>query len=213
MLKQVFLIRHAQSEEDIDSAMHGRVPDQRIAITSTGKKQVLDLVKKLAPKISVYKRIKIITSFSNRADQTMLLFCSQFPLIHFDILFESCIRNLNWGNVDEFSLKKVEQERYLVGVLYFQFPCGDNTPEFVHNIECFVNKLKKEGKAKKHPECMIIFTHGFALRVIAKVFLNINDEDFRFLANPPNCYVSTIDIIKTGEAVLKELLPKTNFKF
>ncbi len=213
MLKQVFLVRHAQSEEDIDPAIHGRIPDQRISITSIGKKQVLDLVRILTPKISRYKKVKIITSFSNRAGQTMSLFCSMFPLIDFDVLFEPCIRNLNWGNVDECSLKEVEQERYRVGVLYFQFPCGDSTPAFVRNIACFTKKLQKERKSENHSECVIIFTHGFALRVIAKMFLQISDEDFRLLANPPNCYVSTINITKTGKVILKEPLPRINFKF
>lgn len=213
MLKRVFLVRHAQSEEDINAAMHGRVPDQRISITSTGKKQVMDLAKILKPKISAYKKVKIITSSSNRAGQTMSLFCSMFPLIDFDISFESCIRNLNWGNVDEFSLKEVEQERYRVGVLYFQFPCGDNTPDFVRDIECFVNNLKIKGQAEDYPECAVIFTHGFALRVIAKIFLQISDEDFRSLANLPNCYVATMDITKKGEVILKTPLPKTKFKF
>jgi len=213
MLKQVFLVRHAQSEEDIDPVVHGRVPDQRISITSTGKKQVLRLVEILTPKISTHKRIKIITSPSNRAGQTMSLFCSHFPLTYFNVFFESCIRNLNWGNVDEITIKEIEQERYRAGVLYFRFPGGDYTPDFVRDIEYFVKKLRGEGKEDKHPECVIIFTHGFALRVVAKIFLEISDEDFRSLANPPNCYVATIDLAVTGEASLREPLLKTEFKF
>lgn len=209
MLKQVFLVRHAQSEEDIDPAIHGKISDHRISITSTGKNQVFELVNVLAPKISLYKRIKIVISPSNRVGQTMSLFCSHFPLIDFNILHEPCIRNLNWGNVDEHSIKEVECERYRAGVLHFQFPGGDNTPDFVRNIECFVDGLRFEGKSKKHPECTIVFTHGFALRVIAKAFLKISDEDFRSLANPPNCYVSTIDIAEDGDALLKHPLPRT----
>lgn len=213
MLKQVFLVRHAQSEEDINPAMHGKVSDQRISITSAGKKQVSDLVNILAPKIFAYKKIKIVTSPSNRAGQTMSLFCSSFPSIDFDILFEQCIRSLNWGNVDEHSIKEVEQERYRVGVLHFQFPGGDNTPNFVRDIECFVNSLRFAGRFDDHPECAVFFTHGFALRVIAKAFLKISDEDFRSLANPPNCYVATIDITGGVDALLRYPLPRTKLRF
>jgi len=211
MLKQVFLVRHAQSEEDVKPSMHNSVSDRRISITAIGKRQTLETVEILSPKISTYQRVKIITSPSNRAEQTMSSFCSSFPLIDFDLMIESRIRNLNWGNVDESTIKEVEKERYRVGVLHFQFPQGDYTPDFVRDIECFVEELKEEGKSENYPECAIVFTHGFALRIIVKAFLAVSDEEFRFFANPPNCYVAILDNVDSGKFVLREPLPKINF--
>lgn len=211
MLKQIFLIRHAQSEEDIDPNIRNGVHDSRIAITSTGKSQVASVAKILHPKISGYKHIKIVTSPSNRAHQTMSLFRSYFPAISFEVVHEKCIKNLNWGNVDETTLKEVEQERYRVGVLYFQFPEGDNTSEFVKRIEKYIARLIRDGRDETYSECVIIFTHGFALRVIAKALLNMSDEEFRYLSNPPNCYVATVNIIKL-RITLEEPLPKIKFK-
>lgn len=211
MLKQVFLVRHAQSEEDVHPDVRNSISDRRISITAMGKKQALETARMLSSEISAYHEVKIITSPSNRADQTMSLFCSSFPSINFCTSIESRIRNLNWGNVDEKTIKEVEEERYRVGVLRFQFPQGDYTPDFVHGIECFVEELKEVGMSEKHPECAVIFTHGFALRVIVKAFLAITDEEFRFLANPPNCYVAVLNSVKPGQFVLKEPLPKINF--
>lgn len=213
MLKQVFLVRHAQSEEDVDPSMRNGTTDRRISITTVGKRQALEAAEILSPKIFVYQRVKIITSPSNRANQTMSLFCSSFPLIDFDSSIEPRIRNLNWGNVDENTVKAVEKERYRVGVLHFQFPQGDSTPDFVRGVEDFIGELKEEGMSKNHPECAVIFTHGFALRIIVKAFLATTDEDFRFLANPPNCYVATLDRGESGEFILQEPFPKVNFEF
>lgn len=211
MLKQVLLIRHAQSEEDVTPDIRSRVSDRRIAITTTGKNEVLEMVEALRRKISRYRKILVITSPSNRADQTMSLFCSCFPEINFVFTREECIRNLNWGSVDESNLKFVEEERYRVGVLYFQFPDGDNTLEFVKKVEDFVRNLLKKGRRKNHPRCVLIFTHGFALRVIVKAFLGMSDDEFRYLANPSNCYVATLDVTKS-EVVLQEPLPKVSFE-
>lgn len=141
----------------------------------------------------------------------MSLFCSYFPAINFEVVHEKCIKNLNWGNVDETTLKEVEQERYRVGVLYFQFPEGDNTSEFVKRIEKYVTQLIRDGRDETYSECVIIFTHGFALRVIAKALLNMSDEEFRYLSNPPNCYIATVNITKS-EIALEEPLPKIKFK-
>jgi broad specificity phosphatase PhoE len=211
MLKQIFLVRHAQSEEDVNPNVRNKVHDHRISITSAGKEQVANLVSALRTKISGYKCVRIVTSESNRARQTMLLFSSYFSDIDFEITHEECVRNLNWGNVDEYTVRSVERERYRVGVLYFQFPEGDNTPAFVEKIERYVAKLLESGRAEKHPECTIIFTHGFALRVIVKALLSMNDAEFRYLSNPPNCYVATVHITKSGN-VLEEPLPRIKFK-
>jgi len=73
------------------------------------------------------------------------------------------------------------------------------------------DEFGKDWRAEAHPECVIIFTHGFALRVIAKAFLHMSDEEFRYLSNPPNCYVATVNITKSG-IVLKEPLPKIKSK-
>lgn len=211
MLKRIFLIRHAQSKEDVDPSINSKVPDCKISITTEGKQQALKMVKILAPKIFTYQRVKVITSPSNRADQTMSVFCSKFPMIDFDLSTESRIRNLNWGKVSADTIKAVEKDRYRVGVLHFQFPGGDNTPDFVSGINCFVRELKKSGTSKDYPECAVIFTHGFALRIIVKAFLAMSDDDFRFLANPPNCYVATLSKIHSGEFVLENPLPKVDF--
>lgn len=194
MLKHILLIRHAQSQEDVNPNMKCRAQDQRISITSTGKKQVLELASSLRPIISAYERVRLITSGSTRVKHTAQLFERQFPSSVFEISIEQCVRNLDWGNVDENTIQAVEAERYRVGVLYFQFPGGDNTPAFVSEIEAYVERLLREGLDSHAPDCVVIFTHGFALRLIAKALLKINDDDFRYLANPPNCYVASFKV-------------------
>lgn len=211
MLKKIFLIRHAQSEEDVDPSIRNRVHDSRISVTSTGKSQVFELVNKLRSRLAIYKSVKIIASSTNRAQQTMRLFSSQIPEVDFEIKHEKCVRNLDWGDVNDQTIRSVEQERYSTGVLYFQFPNGDDSKRFVSDIELFVAGLLEKGQDDSHAECVVIFTHGFALRVIAKAILRISDDDFRYLANPTNCYVASFDIATNG-IVLEEPLPKIKFK-
>jgi len=210
MLKQVILVRHAESEEDVDPTIRSHIVDSRISVTLAGKKQVKALANSLRPLIEPYKEARLIASTTNRAKQTTLLFCKHFPRHKFVIRYEDRIRSLNWGNVDETTIRKVELERYQTGVLYFQFPEGDDTRVFVKAIENFVRQLKKSGKEISHPECVVIFTHGFAMRVIAKSAIGMSDQEFRYLANPPNCYVVSL-LFKDGFFSLEKPLPKINF--
>jgi len=211
MLTKIFLVRHAQSEEDIRPNFRSHVMDRRISITEEGKHQVRVLASVLRRRVMRYRRIRIYVSPSARAVQTMALFAASFRKIDFEIKYDERIRGLNWGSVTEKTIRKVEEERYRVGVLYFQFPDGDNTPEYVRNIKMFVGEFLADGSIGGHPECAIIFTHGFALRIIAKTLLSISDEEFRYLKNPPNCSIADFSI--RGERItLKDPLPKISFE-
>ncbi len=211
MLKRIILIRHAQSKEDINPNIKNKYKNETVPITKLGKRQVYELAEKIEPLISDYEDVKVFTSLTYRVLQTTQLFCSLFNSIRFEIQNERSIRNLNWGDTNKDNLKEIEQERYRAGVLFYKFPNGDNSSEFVQKIHLFAQKTLSEGKEPNYPECVIIFTHGFALRVIAKSLLNISDEDFRYLANPPNCYVSVMDIIK-DEIILDKPLPRIKFE-
>ena len=124
------------------------------------------------------------------------------------VIFEPRIRNLNWGSTTPFNVKEISQERYIAGVLHYQFPDGDHSPTFVSNIGRFVNNLLNSGKEKSFPEAIIIVTHGFSLRVIAKFLLNMSDEDFRWVRHPKNCFIANFDIDNLGIITIQKPLPK-----
>lgn len=211
MLKQMILVRHAESEEDVNPTIRSHILDSQISLTLAGQKQVTELVNKLRPFIESCRSVRLIASTTNRAKQTTQLFSEQFTECEFDVVYEDRVRSLNWGTVDEKTIRQVEKERYQVGVLYFQFPGGDDTKVFVESIESFVEELKEAGTEASHPECVIIFTHGFALRVIAKAAVGMSDEEFRYLANPPNCYVVSLRY-SGGDFELDKPLPRIDFE-
>jgi len=211
MLKQLILVRHGESEEDVNPTIRSHIVDSRISLTLAGRKQVTRLANALSSQIRLHKNVRLIASTTNRAVQTTQLFCSQFPDQNFEVVSEDRIRSLNWGNVDESTIRQVEYQRYQVGVLYFQFPEGDDTKVFVGGIKNFVDELREAGKVVSYPECVVVFTHGFALRVVAKEAIRMSDEGFRYLANPPNCYTSSLSF-DGEEFFLEEPLPQINFK-
>ncbi len=211
MLKQMILVRHAESEEDVNPTIRSHILDSRIALTSAGKKQVAELAKNLCPLIEPYKNVRLVASITNRAKQTTQLFSKQFPDRKFEVVYEDRVRSLNWGSVDETNIRRVESERYQVGVLYFRFPEGDDTNVFVKEIESFVKELKEAGKEASHPECVVVFTHGFALRVIVKAAIGMSDDEFRYLANPSNCHVVSLGF-REDVFSLKDPLQRINFE-
>ncbi len=187
-MKKIILVRHAESLEDINPNMHNS-DDEKIGVTDKGRKQSIELSKKLIPIISKCDKIQVFHSPSKRVIDTTYLVLSQFQKKKVNISEVECIRNLDWGDTTPDNVEVISKERYKVGVLYYQFPNGDNTPAFVSRIGNFVEDI-----LSRNDSCIIIFTHGFALRVIAKFLLNISDDEFRYLKNPHNCYYTVIEI-------------------
>ena len=187
-MKKIILIRHAESLEDIDPNMHNS-DDEKIGITNKGRKQSIKLSKQLIPINNKCDKIQVFHSPSKRVRDTAYFVLSQLQNKIISISEVECIRNLNWGNTTPDNVDRISRERYKVGVLYYQFPNGDYTPAFVSKIGYFVRDILSSNN-----DCIIIFTHGFALRVIAKFLLNISDDEFRYLKNPHNCYYTVIEV-------------------
>ena len=206
VLQTILLIRHAQSEEDINPSIHNLVNDHEIKLTPFGIEQTKKLAFYLLQYLNIENKI-IYLSSSKRAQETWNIlksYSTDKNLVYID----KRIRNLNWGNITLETREQIEKERYKIGVLHYKFPGGDNTPNYVSDICNFTKKMLHGCDKLNFPECIIIITHGFALRVIARSILNISDEEFKWLANPSNCYCAKI-LYFTQESrfVLHKALP------
>ena len=186
-LKSILLIRHAESLEDVDPTMHNIADDSMVGLTEFGKIQAAELGLWIVSKVGPSAKLKAVLSPSNRANETWIGIAFYFvnPI---EGSVDERIRNLNWGNISLETRAVVEAERYTVGVLHYCFNGGTNTPDYVRAIDEFVEELILGCMEPDFPEHIIVVTHGFALRVIARVLLGIVEDEFCKLRNPPNGY-------------------------
>ena len=204
--KRIIVIRHAESEEDISPNLNGERIDKEISITRNGKIQARNTVRRVLERVCSYDSVRIYSSPSNRAVETAQIIESGLRWVKADLLIEPRIRNLNWGNTAPENIRHVEKERYEAGVLYYKFSGGDNSATFVGLIGCFISEILNHDN--ESPEALVIVTHGFALRIIAKFLLQMSDEDFRWIKNPANCYIADFTVLESGENVIETPLEK-----
>ncbi len=186
-IRKVILVRHTESSEDIDPSLHNVADDRSISLTPRGKTQARKLGKTLTNRVSICGSVGVYLSPTRRAIETWNILSRYFPRPDL-IEVEPSIRNLDWGNVTLNNRAEIEAERYKAGVLNYQFPGGDNCVEYVTAIDNFVKRITADRNNQQFPECLLIVTHGFALRVILRTLLHLSDQDFRWLRNPPNGY-------------------------
>lgn len=195
-LKNLLVLRHAESQEDVDFSAHSK-EDKYIGITERGVRQAVSVAPLISNVLLQGRGFLVIASPCRRIEETLrnvFLGWSTAPQVSVD----SRLRNLNWGSTNSENRLVIEKERYAAGVLEYSFPEGDSTPEYVKNLQFLLNNLLVDCEKTPYPESVLIATHGFALRVIVKILLGMSNEEFRWLANPSNCYLA--ELVFSAEA-------------
>lgn len=192
-IENVFIIRHGESEEDIGPELKGRTKDPEIGLTPRGVEQAQETAEGIKKDLVDFDNITFYVSPYKRTQQTADIIMDVLKDDRVKMIIEPSLRGLNWGDITPENLKRIEQERYRVGVLHYNFPGGDKSPEYVNSIYDFVYKIIKEKHLNNNKkECVIIIGHGFSLRIIVKAFTEMTDEDFKWIKNPPHTFVARI---------------------
>lgn len=192
-LENIFVIRHGESEEDINPEVKGKIKDSEIELTPKGIEQAKEAAEKIKTELADFEHITFYVSPYKRTQQTAQIILNALHDNRIRMITEPSIRSLNWGDITPENLKEREQERYRVGVLHYHFPGGDKSPEYVGNIYDFVYKIINEKHINNDKkECVVIIGHGFSLRIIVKAFTEMNDEDFKWIKNPPSTFIARI---------------------
>ena len=208
-LENIFVIRHGESEEDVNPEIKGEIKDSEIGLTEKGIIQAKEAAENIRAELVGFEHITLYVSPYKRTQQTAEIILDTLQDGRIEMVTEPSIRSLNWGDVNRENLKEREQERYQVGVLHYHFPGGDKSPEYIDSIYDFVYKIVKEKHINSGKrEFVIIIGHGFSLRIIVKAFTEMSDEDFKCIKNPPSTFVARIYFDPTSNNFfMREPLP------
>ena len=192
-LENVFIIRHGESEEDVEPEIKTKVKDPEIGLTPNGKRQARESAEAIKSELVGFENITLYVSPYKRTRETAEIIVDVLKDDRIKMVTEPSLRGLDWGDVTPENLKEREQERYKVGVLHYHFPGGDKSPEYVGNIYDFVYKIIQEKHINNDKkECVIIIGHGFSLRIVVKALTEMTDEDFKWIKNPPHTFIARI---------------------
>ncbi len=191
-VRKLFIMRHAESLEDIDKTAYERIADDDMPLTNFGKDQASRFGQCFANEISGSKNLRVFLSPSKRVLETAHLVVSGVPkYVRWSLVTDSLISKQNWGNVTVKSRAEIEKERYRIGVLRYHFPEGESGAEMLFRFDFFTKKLKQE-MSDGVAESFLIITHGFELRVLLKSLLGWTEEYFESLAHPLHCEMKRV---------------------
>lgn len=184
--QRIFLIRHGESEGNVDKTVYTRKPDYALSLTTKGIQQVNDAGKKIRDIIKEEDIFFYISPFW-RARETYLgihkyLNCSS------SVPYEdSRLREQEWGHRNGKSFQgDLEEERDSYGHFYFRFPDGESCADVYDRISDFLNTLFRDFQKPEMAKNIGIVFHGMTMRVFLMRWFHMTVEEFEILANPKN---------------------------
>ncbi|GAB4814314.1 hypothetical protein N2152v2_001360 [Parachlorella kessleri] len=191
--RRIVVVRHAQSEGNVDNFQYTYVPDPKVPLTAKGWEQALDAGEKLREIMDAdgkpYK-LFFYTSPYLRSKQTYEGLIQAFkPEQLVGVQEEVQLREQDFGNFQDAEGKKREKaERLRFGRFFYRFPNGESGADVYDRMTIFEDHLVRDINAGRYgyDSTLVLVTHGLAARIFLMRWFHWTVDQFMNVFNPPN---------------------------
>lgn len=189
MMKNLYLVRHGESEANVDEEVYRRIPDHRISLTDRGKKQAALAGKELNYMAPVGSSL-IVHSPWNRAKTTATIIKEHMTL-HRTIGFQEDPLIYEHSVVHSFKdmenkEKYYSTEKYDFGAFWYKSGTSESLADVYTRARLFVSDLKSN---RYYQDNLIIVTHGLFIAMVKGVLNNWSVQEIMDMPLPDNCQI------------------------
>lgn len=205
---KIILVRHGQSEANINPKIYRTIPDSQVHLSPTGKQQALTASHLLKQEVG-NGPIKFYVSPYIRTIETFEGIRTQLKLNKQTIIYDPRIREQELGNFHDF-YPNIMKERQIVSDYYYRFRDGESGADVYNRALLFIDRMFRDFKKLTYKEhnCVVIVCHRWFMRAFITAFFNMNVNDFNEIKDAKNCGLWIIEKNKKGKYKLKSNLPR-----
>eukprot|EP01059_Diplonema_ambulator_P024511 TRINITY_DN4053_c0_g1_i1.p1 TRINITY_DN4053_c0_g1~~TRINITY_DN4053_c0_g1_i1.p1 ORF type:complete len:447 (+),score=107.64 TRINITY_DN4053_c0_g1_i1:49-1341(+) len=193
--EKIILLRHGESQGNVDKTVYSIKGDSQLEITEKGLKQAMEAGGRLKNVVGDGKIFVAVSPFA-RAVQTLYgLYKGGFPreqvgVVHHD----PRIREQEFGNFQTIGLTAaVREEEKTVGRFYYRRPNAESSADVFDRVCAFWDALLSDGptsllfgRRDKYDSCLLV-THGLTIRLLLMAVFQWSIETFETVFNLGNC--------------------------
>ncbi|GFR41068.1 hypothetical protein Agub_g1708 [Astrephomene gubernaculifera] len=193
---RIILVRHAESEGNVDNLLYTTMPDSQVPLTARGHMQAREagrVIKSLMeadPGRRDDYRLFFYISPYKRSLQTYEGISSQFSSHHLlGVQEEVQLREQDFGNFQDAEGKQHEKaERLRFGRFFYRFPNGESGADVYDRITLFEDHMVRDINAGRFAgnTALVLVTHGLALRIFLMRWFHWTVDEFLSVYNPAN---------------------------
>lgn len=204
--QKIILIRHGESQGNVNKFLYAKVPDYAIYLTENGKAQARDVGQYLANNIEFNYACYYSPYF--RARQTMDIATAEIVNNHCVFKKEEVrIREQEYSGKLRTGRHDDDKEREAYGKFFYRMDGGESGADVYDRISDFINALHRDFRKENFPSNILIFGHGMGHRIFLMRWLHAHVEDFERWKNMPNCGTYTLELQKEGKYMLTTPIP------
>lgn len=193
---RIFIVRHGQSQGNVNKSVYKTTPDYALQLTDTGKSQAQITGEIITNELPTNPTVQFYVSPFWRTRQTYLGIVkaitsravNKSPIIRY--YEDPRLREQEWGQNlgDEGGYNaKIEEYRDRYGHFYYRFrDGGESCADVFDRVSDFMNTMFRDFKKSDFPRNVIIVTHGMAMRVFLMRWFHVSVEEFESWSNPKN---------------------------
>ncbi|KAL1341582.1 hypothetical protein HN51_028101 [Arachis hypogaea] len=210
--KRIILMRHGESQGNLDTSAYTTTPDHAIQLTPQGIQQArragCDLRRLMSGEecspewrayfyVSPYARTRsTLREVGRRLSRKRVI----------GVREESRIREQDFGNFQiEDRMKAVKETRERFGRFFYRFPEGESAADVFDRISSFFESLWRDLDMNRlrHDPCndlnLVIVSHGLTSRIFLMKWFKWTVEQFEHLNNFGNCEFRVMQLGTGGE--------------
>jgi len=195
--KRIILLRHGQSQGNVDEAAYVTCPDWKVPLTHLGRAQASSAGKEISQILADDERVLIYHSPYKRTCETMEAVCREIGKDRLISLREepriSEQQFGNFQNVEE--VRQAKSERNNFGRFYYRFSSGEAGLDVYSRVSSFISTLLRDcdqyNKAGYDLDSItvVIILHGLSLRLFLMRWFQFSVLEFERSKNPDNAQV------------------------
>lgn len=187
--KKIFLIRHGQSEGNVDPSVYGTVPDHAIKMTDKGRQQILDAASVIKEQFDKFKDVvtggtpqwcSLFYSPYDRTVESAMILSSNLGIRVQEDYMSPLLIERKWGNLRE-DLKVADDKKEMFK--FWSKPDGGESFCDVYNrVVLFDMWMRKKAKYDN----VVIVSHGEFIKVYMMYLMHWDIETFESTPNIKN---------------------------
>lgn len=209
--KRIIMIRHGESEGNVDHSVYCRVPDNKVPLSEHGKSQAEDTGRRMQ-RIIGEETVRFFVSPYKRSKETYEYIIKGLQISEDKYTWreDARLREQDWGNFQDFdAVQKQKEERKKFGAFYYRFPNGESGADVYDRVTSFWSSLTREWKYTHCLENFVIVSHGITCRMLLMRYFKWTVDEFEELWNFDNCQLAILQLQPSGKYALITPLKRT----
>jgi broad specificity phosphatase PhoE len=187
--KRIILVRHGESEGNIDSSTYAVKQDYKLLLTLEGQTQADEAGRQLHQLLGS-ESIMFYVSPMWRTRMTFEYLARHFSPQQYRVKEDPRLREQEWGHFRDLRENAViSDERDKFGTFYYRIKDGESCADVYDRLSDFLHSLYRDFEKPHFPDNLVLVTHGMTMRIFLMRWFHWTIEEFEALRNPRNCAI------------------------